>query len=64
MGYNEIEKYLVKKSVVTELEKDKTVEIIGGPFKGMKATVTRVDKEKEEATVSSVRCTLSITNNR
>ena len=51
LGYNEIEKYLVKKSVVTELEIDKTVEIIGGPFKGMKATVTRVDKEKEEATV-------------
>jgi len=51
LGYNEIEKYLVKKSVVTELEKDKTVEIVGGPFKGMKATVTRVDKEKEEATV-------------
>jgi len=51
LGYNEIEKYLVKKSVVTELEKDKIVEIIGGPFKGMKATVTRVDKEKEEATV-------------
>jgi len=51
LGYNEIEKYLVKKSVVTELEKDKIVEIVGGPFKGMKATVTRVDKEKEEATV-------------
>jgi transcriptional antiterminator NusG len=51
LGYTEIEKYLVKKSVVTELEKDKIVEIVGGPFKGMKATVTRVDKEKEEATV-------------
>ena len=34
LGYNEIEKYLVKKSVVTELEIDKTVEIVGGPFKG------------------------------
>ena len=51
LGYNEIEKYLVKKSVVTELEIDKTVEIVGGPFKGMKATVSRVDKDKEEATV-------------
>jgi transcriptional antiterminator NusG len=51
LEYNEIEKYLVKKSVVTELEIDKTVEIVGGPFKGMKATVSRVDKEKEEATV-------------
>ena len=51
LEYNEIEKYLVKKSVVSELAVDNTVEIIGGPFKGMKATVTRVDKEKEEATV-------------
>jgi len=51
LGYDEIEKYLVKKSVVSELAVDNTVEIIGGPFKGMKATVTRVDKEKEEATV-------------
>ena len=51
LGYNEIEKYLVKKSVVSELTVDKTVEIVGGPFKGMKATITRVDKEKEEATV-------------
>ena len=51
LGYNEIEKYLVKKSVVSELVVDNTVEIVGGPFKGMKATITRVDKEKEEATV-------------
>ena len=51
LGYDEIEKYLVKKSVVLELAVDNTVEIIGGPFKGMKAKVTRVDKEKEEATV-------------
>ena len=51
LGYDEIEKYLVKKSVVLELAVDKTVEIVGGPFKGMKAKVTRVDKEKEEATV-------------
>jgi len=51
LGYNQIEKYLVKKSVVSELAVDNTVEIIGGPFKGMKAKVTRVDKEKEEATV-------------
>jgi transcriptional antiterminator NusG len=51
LGYNEIEKYLVKKSVVSELAVENTVEIVGGPFKGMKATITRVDKEKEEVTV-------------
>ncbi len=51
LEYKEIEKYLVKTSTVSELEVDSTVEIIGGPFKGMKATITRVDHDKEEATV-------------
>ncbi len=51
LQYSEIDKYLIKKSTVTELSVDNTVEIIGGPFKGMKATVQRVDEEKEEAIV-------------
>ncbi len=51
LTYNEIDKYLIKKSTVSELAVENTVEIIGGPFKGMKATVTRIDHEKEEATV-------------
>ena len=51
LTYGEIEKYLIKKSTVLELAVENTVEIIGGPFKGMKATVTRIDHEKEEATV-------------
>jgi len=51
LTYDEIDKYLVKKSTVSELAVENVVEIIGGPFKGMKATVTRIDHEKEEATV-------------
>jgi len=51
LQYSEIENYLIKKSTVSELTVDAVVEIIGGPFKGMKATITRVDHEKEEATV-------------
>ncbi len=51
LEFKDIEGYLVKKSTVTQLQVDKVVEITGGPFKGMKATVTRVDYEKEEATV-------------
>ena len=51
LTYNEIDKYLVKKSTVSELAVENTVEIIAGPFKGMKATITRIDQEKEEATV-------------
>ncbi len=49
--FKDIEGYLVKKPVVTELSIDDTVEVIGGPFKAMKAKVTRVDYEKQEATV-------------
>ena len=51
LEFSEIENYLVKKSTVSELAVDGTVEVIGGPFKGMKATITRVDHDKEEATV-------------
>ena len=51
LTYNEIDKYLIKKSTVSELAVENTVEIIAGPFKGMKATVTRIDQEKEEASV-------------
>ncbi len=51
LEYSEIENYLIKKSTVSELSVDNTVEIIAGPFKSMKATVTRIDHEKEEAIV-------------
>ncbi len=51
LEFKDIEGYLVKKSTVTELAVDKIVEVIGGPFKGMKATITRIDHDKEEATV-------------
>jgi len=51
LEFKDIEGYLIKKSTVSELALDKIVEIVGGPFKGMKATVTRIDHDKEEATV-------------
>ena len=51
LPFKDIEGYLIKKPVVTELSVDDTVEVIGGPFKAMKAKITRVDYEKQEATV-------------
>lgn len=51
LEFKDIEGYLVKKSTISQLEVDNIVEITGGPFKGMKATITRIDAEKEEATV-------------
>ncbi len=51
LDFKDIEGYIVKKPTVSLLAVDQVVEITGGPFKGMKATITRIDHEKEEATV-------------
>ncbi len=51
LPFKDIEGYLVKKPVVSELSIEDTVEVIAGPFKAMKAKITRVDYEKQEATV-------------
>jgi len=51
LPFKDLEGYLVKKPVVTELVVDDTVEIVAGPFKSMKAKIMRVDYEKQEATV-------------
>ena len=51
LPFKDLEGYLIKKPVVTELIIYDTVEIIAGPFKSMKAKIMRVDYEKQEATV-------------
>ena len=51
MQYQDIEKFLVTKSMVAELNTDDTVEIVAGPFKGMRAKITRVEPTKQEITV-------------
>jgi transcriptional antiterminator NusG len=43
LPYKDIESYLVKRPVVSELNIDDTVEVVAGPFKSMKAKITRVD---------------------
>ena len=52
MQYSDIEKFLVTKSMVAELNADDTIEIVAGPFKGMRAKISRVEKEKQEITVT------------
>ncbi|HXG05819.1 MAG TPA: transcription elongation factor Spt5 [Nitrososphaera sp.] len=51
LPFKDIEGYLVKKPVVSELNIEDMVEVIAGPFKSMKAKITRVDYDKQEATV-------------
>ena len=52
MQYSDIEKYLVTKSMVAELNEGDTVEIVAGPFKSMRAKIARVEKEKQEVVVT------------
>jgi transcriptional antiterminator NusG len=51
LKFEDIEGYLIKKSTVSTLQANNIVEVTGGPFKGMKATITRIDHDKEEATI-------------
>jgi len=49
--HEDIEKFLVSKPVISELSLGDIVEIIAGPFKGMKAKINRVEVARSEATV-------------
>jgi len=51
MQYQDIEKFLVTKSMVAELLEGDTVEVVAGPFKGMRAKINRVEQAKQEVTV-------------
>ncbi|MCP8315180.1 MAG: transcription elongation factor Spt5 [archaeon] len=49
--YQDIEKFLVTKPVISELKVDDIVEIIAGPFKGMRAKINRIELARSEVTV-------------
>jgi transcription termination/antitermination protein NusG len=51
MQYQDIEKFLVTKSMVAELSEGDTVEIVAGPFKTMRAKIVRIESAKQEVTV-------------
>ena len=58
--FSEIEKYIVIKPVIEELDVGDIVEIIGGPFKGMRARITRVERTKEEITIELLEATFTL----
>lgn len=60
VNFSEIEKYIVRKPVIEELNENDIVEVIGGPFKGMRAKITRVDKSKEEVTLELLEATFTL----
>ena len=60
VDFAEIERYLIRKPVLENLFEDDVVEITGGPFKGMRAKITRVDKAKEDVTLELLEATFTL----
>lgn len=49
--YEDIEKFLVTHSIVSEVSVNDVVEITSGPFKNMRAKITRVEAGRSEVTI-------------
>jgi len=60
VSFSEIERYLIRKPVLENLFADDVVEITGGPFKGMRAKITRIDKSKGEVTLELLEATFTL----
>jgi len=51
VSLSEVEGFLVPKPAIEGIDVNDIVEITGGPFRGMKGRIVRVDKGKEEVTL-------------
>jgi len=60
VAFAEVERYIVVKPVIEELGIDDIVEVVGGPFKGMRAKITQIDKNKEEVTLELLEATFTL----
>ena len=60
VSFSEIERYIIRKPVIEDLNDDDVVEITGGPFKGMRAKITRIDKSKGEVTLELLEATFTL----
>jgi len=60
VSFSEVERYIIVRPVIEELDVEDVVEVVGGPFKGMRAKITRVDKTKEEVTLELLEATFTL----
>jgi len=60
VAFSEVERYIVVKPIIEDLGIDDVVEVVGGPFKGMRAKITRIDKTKEEVTLELLEATFTL----
>jgi transcriptional antiterminator NusG len=60
VSLSEVEKYILVKPIIEELSINDLVEVIGGPFKGMRAKITEIDRTKEEVTIELLEATFTL----
>jgi len=60
VSFSEVERYILVKPVIEELDIEDLVEVVGGPFKGMRAKITRIDRTKEEVTLELLEATFTL----
>jgi len=60
VSFSEIERYIIRKPIIEELNENDVVEVTGGPFKGMRAKITRIDKSKAEVTLELLEATFTL----
>src|SRR4030043_315218 len=60
ISFPEIERYIVRKPVLEDLYEDDVVEITGGPFKVMRAKITRLEKPQAEVTLELLEATFTL----
>ncbi len=60
VSFSEVETYIIRKPIIEELSENDIVEVIGGPFKGMRAKITRIDKTKEDVTLELLEATFTL----
>ena len=53
-------RYIIRKPIIEKLGENDIVEVTGGPFKGMRAKITRIDKTKEEVTLELLEATFTL----
>lgn len=56
----EVAHYLETRPVIEGLEEGTLVEVIAGPFRGMKARIVRVDVSKEEVTIEILEAAFTL----
>jgi transcriptional antiterminator NusG len=60
VSFSEVERYIIVKPVIEEVDIGDVVEVMAGPFKGMRAKITRVDRTKEDVTLELLEATFTL----